>query len=138
MPPTCPCEICIVVGELVDVSVRRTKIEPRCWWIAPLVHERQMEAQLFKVMGEDTCDFHHTTGHFDLAQNDATGPSSNWPSKNVDIHEEPVTNASNLQSKLRHVLYTMLDEHEEIPLEHCVVPFVVVDDSKIFESTLIS
>ena len=32
----------------------------------------------------------------------------------------------------------MFDEHEEIPLEHYVVPFVVVDGSKIFKSTLVS
>ena len=73
-----------------------------------------------------------------LAQNDATGWSSNCPSTNVDIHEEHVTNASILESKLRHVLYSMVDEHEEIPLEHCVVPFVVVDGSNIFKSTLVS
>ena len=88
-------------------------------------------------MGEDTCDFHHTTVHFDLAQNDATSRSSNFPSTNVDIHEEPLTLASILESKSRHVLYSMVDEHEEIPLEQCVVPFVVVDGSKIFKSTLV-
>lgn len=32
----------------------------------------------------------------------------------------------------------MVDEHEEIPLEHSMVPFIVVDDSKILTSTLVS
>ena len=42
----------------------------------------------------------HTIDHFDGAQNDAIGPSSNCPSKNVDIHGKPSTNASILQYKL--------------------------------------
>ena len=98
-----------------------------------------MKSQSYKDMGEeDTYDFHHSTDHFDLAQNDATGPSSNCPPENVDHHDEPSTNAYILQYELRHVLDSMVDEHEEIPLEHFVVPFVVVDDSKIFKSTLVS
>ena len=32
----------------------------------------------------------------------------------------------------------LVDEHEEIPLEHYVVLFIVVDGSKIFKSTLVS
>ena len=32
----------------------------------------------------------------------------------------------------------MVDEHEESPLEHHVVPFVDVDGPKIFKSTLVS
>lgn len=32
----------------------------------------------------------------------------------------------------------MVDEHETIHLEHFMVPFVVVDGSKIFNSTLVS
>lgn len=86
----------------------------------------------------NTCDFHHTTDHFDVAQNDATGPRSICPSYYVEIHDEPTTNASSLQSELRHVLDSMVDEHEEIPLEHSIMPFVVIDGSKIFISTLVS
>ena len=85
--------ILIHVYGCATLGMRPTKIEPRCLWIAHWVHERQMEALWFKDMGEkDTCDFHYTTDHFDLAQNDATGPSSNCPSKNVDIHEGPCIN----------------------------------------------
>ena len=125
-------------GTCAALGMRPIEIEPRCWCIAPWVHERQMEAQLFKDMEEDTCDFHHIIDHFDLSQNDATSPTSSCPSKNVDIHEESSTNASILQSELRHVLDSMVDEHEEIPLEYFVMPFVVVEGSKIFKSTLAS
>lgn len=41
------------------------------------------------------------------------------------------------KSQLCHVLDSMFDECEEIPLEHFVVPFVVVDGSKIFKITLV-
>ena len=59
--------------------------------------ERQMEAKLSKDKEEeDTCDFHHSNDHFDSAQNNASGTSSNCTSENVDIHEEPGTNASSL------------------------------------------
>ena len=65
--------ILIHVYGCATLGMRPNEIEPRCWWIAHWVHERQMEAQLFKDMGkEDTCNFHHNTYHFDLAQNDAT------------------------------------------------------------------
>jgi hypothetical protein len=37
-------------GTCAALGVRPTEIKPICWWIAPWVHERQMEAQLFKDM----------------------------------------------------------------------------------------
>ena len=43
-----------------------------------------------------------------------------------------------MQFESRHVLDSIVDEDEEIPLEHIVVPFVVDDGSKIFESAFIS
>ena len=95
-----------------------------------------MEAQFFKDMREDTCDLNHTTDQFDLSLNDATGPSSNCPSDYVNIHDE--VDVSILQFELRHVLDSMVDDHEKIPMEHFVVPFVLVDGSKIFKSTLVN
>ena len=42
------------------------------------VHETQMDAQLFKGMGEEvSCKSHHTFDHFDLAQLDAASQSIN-------------------------------------------------------------
>lgn len=76
------------------LGMKLTKIG--CWWIALRVPERHME----DVGEEDTCDSQHTTDHSDLTQNDATSPSSNCLSENVDIHEEPGTKSSILQYEL--------------------------------------
>jgi hypothetical protein len=62
-----------------------------------------------------------------------------------DIDVEPIvfdehlmTNVTTIECELRHALDNLIDKHEGNPLQLSILPFVVVDGSKIYKSTLVS
>jgi hypothetical protein len=90
-----------------QLVMKPMKTSPRCWWTTPWKHERHMEAQLYRDMGEEECDINHVLGSARPCVVDERRPIAN------DIDVEPI-----------------VDENEENPLQLSISSFVEVDRLK--------
>lgn len=96
-----------------------------------------MEAHLHRE--EEESNFLHVSGSAKLYVVDENDLSA----KDIDVErsvcdEHSMANVSTIECKLRHALDGLDGEHEGNPLQLSILPFVGVDGSKMYNSTLVS
>ena len=81
-----------------QLGMKPMKTSPKCQWKTPWKHERHMEAQLYRDMGEEECDINHVLGSARLFVVDERGPSVE--DNDIDpivFDEHAVTNVSTIE-----------------------------------------